>query len=70
MRANHLGAAVGGGVVDDDDLGVAVPERGREGGQAPVEELGGVPGDDADAHPCAHGVSGSSRRRVAPSSSG
>ncbi len=43
---------------------------GRQRGQAPVEQLRGVPGDDPDAHPCAHGISGSSRRRGGPSPSG
>ena len=48
-RAHHLRAAVGRGVIDDDDL--QAPRRRRGGierAQAVVEELAGVIGDDDD----------------------
>jgi hypothetical protein len=52
---HHLGAAVAGGAIDDDDLhGNGVTVR-RQGEQAATQQLAHVPADDDDGEILLHG---------------
>ncbi len=50
MSRYPFGGAVGGGVVGEDDLGIALPSRGYHPGQAALEQGEGVPRDDDDGN--------------------